>query len=81
MSPVVLAAIPLYAKTLEVYYLLDVLPVSTTTVRTRFFYSSSFTHHLLTLDSSSVLFTLPLTTIPSLYKAPSKYILLVTLYT
>jgi hypothetical protein len=77
----VLAAIPSCAKALEVCYLSDVLAISTTTVHTRFFYSSAFTHHLLTLDSSGVLPTSPLTTIPLLYEAPSKCILLVTLHT
>ena len=81
MSPIVLAAIPLCAKALEVYCLSNVLPISTATIHTRFFYSSSFTHHLLTLDSSGVLLTSLLIIIPLLYEAPSKYILLVTYYT
>jgi hypothetical protein len=67
---VALATIPLYIKTLEVYYLLDVLPISTTTIHTRFFSSSSFIYRLLTLDSSGVLPTSPLTKIPSSTKHP-----------
>ncbi len=54
-SPIALAAIPLFAKALEVRYLLNVLHISTTTIQLGSFTLSSFTHLLLTLDSSGVL--------------------------
>jgi hypothetical protein len=74
-SPVALAAIPSSAKALEVCYLSNVLHISTTTMQLGSFTSSSFTHLLLTLDSSGVLPTFAIDYDPLLYEAPSKFIL------
>jgi hypothetical protein len=71
---VALAAIPSSAKALEVYCLLNVLHISTT-VQLGSFTSPSFTHLLLTLDSSGVLPTFAIDYDPLLYEAPSKFIL------
>lgn len=70
-----LAAIPSSAKALEVCCLSNVLHISTTIVQLGSFTSSSFTHLLLTLDSSGVLPTFAIDYDPLLYEAPSKFIL------
>jgi hypothetical protein len=72
---VALAIIPLFAKALEAYYLLNVLYISTIVIQLGSFTLSSFTHLLLTLDNSSVLFTFAINYNPLFYKVPSKFIL------
>jgi hypothetical protein len=70
-----LAAIPSSMKALEVCCLSNVLHISTTTVQLGSFTLSSFTHLLLTLDSSGVLPIFAINYDPLLYEAPSKFIL------
>lgn len=67
-SPAALATIPSSAKALKVYCLSNVLHISTTTVQLGFFTLSSFTHLLLTFDSSGVLPTYAIDYNPLLFE-------------